>query len=71
MMKNNAGSMKRAANVPLAVAVVLTMGALCPSQALAQVPGRFYWKTLSGANAVPLIELTMTGTAFASDRVSQ
>ena len=62
MMKNNAGSMKRAANVPLAVAVVLTMGALCPSQALAQVPGRFYWKTLSGTNAVPLIFESISGS---------
>ena len=61
MMKNNAGSMKRAANVPLAVAAVLTMGVLCPSQALAQVPGRFYWKTLSGANAVPLIFESISG----------
>jgi hypothetical protein len=63
MRKRNAGSMKPVANAPLAVAAVLAMGALCPPQALAQVPGRFYWKTLSGANAVPLIVESISGNA--------
>jgi hypothetical protein len=45
----------------LIVATMLAMGALCPPQALAQVPARFYWKSLSGANAVPLIFNYVTG----------
>ncbi len=54
-MKNEKDSMKPVAWLWLFVATMLTMGALCPSQTLAQVPARFYWKTLSDANAVPLI----------------
>lgn len=63
MMKNNAGSMRRVASLPLAVAATLAIGALCPPQALAQVPGRFYWKSLSGGNAVPLIYESISGNA--------
>jgi len=63
MMKHNTGSMKPVASLPLAVAAVLAMGALCPPQALAQVPGRFYWKSLSGGNAVPLIYESISGNA--------
>jgi hypothetical protein len=40
---------------------MLAMGAFCPPQALAQVPARFYWKTLSDANAVPLIVNSISG----------
>jgi hypothetical protein len=43
------------------VATMLAMGALRPSQAQAQVPARFYWKTLSNANAVPLIFNSISG----------
>jgi hypothetical protein len=43
------------------VLTLLAAGALCPLQAQSQVPPRFYWKTLSGANAVPLIVTSMTG----------
>jgi hypothetical protein len=39
----------------------LALGALCPLQAMSQVPPRFYWKTLSDANAVPLIVTSMSG----------
>ena len=39
----------------------LAVGVLCPLQAMSQVPPRFYWKTLSGANAVPLIVSSMSG----------
>jgi hypothetical protein len=45
----------------LALVPVLAAGALCPPQASAQVPPRFYWKTLSGANAVPVIVNSMSG----------
>jgi hypothetical protein len=40
---------------------LLALGILCPLQAQSQVPPRFYWKTLSGANAVPLIVTSMSG----------
>ncbi len=45
----------------LVVATLLAMGALCPQQTPAQVPARFYWKTLSDANAVPVIVNSLTG----------
>jgi hypothetical protein len=41
------------------IALVVTWG----SVAVAQVPPRFYWKTLTGANAVPLIYMPMNGNA--------
>jgi hypothetical protein len=44
-----------------AAAAALAMAALCPPQALAQVPARFYWKSLSGANAVPVIFNSLSG----------
>jgi hypothetical protein len=43
------------------VATVLAMGALCPPFAQAQVPARFYWKSLSGGSAVPLIVNSISG----------
>jgi hypothetical protein len=45
------------------VAAMLVTGALCPSQVLAQVPARFYWKSLSGANGVPLVVNSLSGNA--------
>lgn len=45
----------------LTVAAILTIAALCPQQALAQVPARFYLKTLAGANAIPLIYESISG----------
>ena len=41
------------------VATMLVLGTLCPTQA--QAPARFYWKTLSGTNAVPLIVESLSG----------
>jgi hypothetical protein len=43
------------------VVTMLAMGALYPLQALSQVPARFYWKTLSGANAIPVIVNSTSG----------
>lgn len=43
------------------VATVLALGVLGPARALAQVPARFYLKTLSDANAVPLILNSLSG----------
>ena len=53
--------MKPVAWLQLVIATVLAIGMLCPPQALAQVPARFYWKTLSNANAVPLIVESISG----------
>jgi hypothetical protein len=60
-MEIEGGSMKQATRLRLAVVMMLALGALCSQQALAQVPPRFYWKTLSNANAVPLIAETLSG----------
>jgi len=53
--------MKPVAWLQLVIATVLAIGMLCPPKALAQVPARFYWKTLSNANAVPLIVESISG----------
>jgi Putative MetA-pathway of phenol degradation/Chaperone of endosialidase len=60
-MKNHGSSMKPVASVRLLVAAMLAIGAFCPLQTMAQVPPRFYWEPLSGANAVPLIVESVTG----------
>jgi hypothetical protein len=43
------------------IAAMVVSGALCPRPALAQTPARFYWKTLSGANGVPVIVNSISG----------
>jgi Putative MetA-pathway of phenol degradation len=43
------------------VVALFAVAMLAPLQALAQVPARFYWKSLSGSNAVPLIVNSMSG----------
>ena len=60
-MKNDGSPVKPVASLRLVVATMLTMGALLPPQALAQMPARFYWKTLSGGSAVPLIYESISG----------
>jgi hypothetical protein len=40
---------------------MLAAAALFPQHMLAQTPPRFYWKTLSGANAVPVIVNSISG----------
>lgn len=60
-MKYNHHPMKPVSRLWWAVAVTIALGALLTPPALAQMPGRFYWKTLSGANAVPLIFNSMSG----------
>ena len=54
--------MKPKNGLRLVVATMLALGVLGPLEALAQVP-RFYWKSLSGAYAVPLIVESMSGNA--------
>jgi len=60
-MRNDGGPVRPVAWLGLVVAAMLAAGALCPPQALAQVPARFYWKTLSDADAVPLIVNSLSG----------
>jgi hypothetical protein len=60
-MNNGIDPMKPVAFLWVLLAMTLAMEALCPPQALAQVPARFYWKTLSDADAVPLIYESLSG----------
>jgi hypothetical protein len=53
--------MNPVARLRWSVLVLVATGVLLPLQAMSQVPPRFYWKTLSGANAVPLIVTSMSG----------
>jgi len=62
--------MKPKNGLRLVVAAMLVMGALCAQAALAQVPARFYWKPLSGANAVPLIVESLSGNTNPFDPAS-
>jgi hypothetical protein len=50
----------RSGYLPVAI-IALIM--LCQMSALAQVPPRFYWQSLSGANAVPVIFQSLSGNA--------
>jgi hypothetical protein len=58
---NDGSSRRRIVRSWLAAASVLAVGALFAPPAPAQVPARFYWKSLSGGNAVPLIVNSMSG----------
>jgi hypothetical protein len=60
-MDDESSSRRRVARAWLALASALVLCALWSPEALAQP--RFYWKTLSGANAVPLIFQSMSGNA--------
>jgi hypothetical protein len=61
VMNDDSRSTRGFARLPLALAWVIALGALAPAGASAQVPPRFYWKSLSGANAVPLIVNSISG----------
>jgi len=60
-MINHVGLAKRTAWVLRVVATLLAASLLGGPQASAQVPARFYWKTLSDGNAVPLIFNSING----------
>jgi hypothetical protein len=60
-MNENGDTMKKLTWRRCVVLVMMAVGALAPLQALAQVPARFYWKSLEGANAIPLIVTSMSG----------
>jgi hypothetical protein len=61
MMRHENSLRKSVAPLVVAVVLVLAVGALWSPQASAQVPARFYWKTLSGATAVPVIVNSISG----------
>ena len=44
-------------------AIIIALSLLCQMSALAQVPPRFYWQSLAGANAVPVIFQSLSGNA--------
>jgi hypothetical protein len=44
-------------------APIVALAFLCPMFALAQLPPRFYWKSLADANAVPVIFQSLSGNA--------
>ncbi|NDV12565.1 transporter [Crenobacter caeni] len=52
---------RRFAQLPLAAAALFAMSGVGPAQA--EVPARFYWKTLTGGSAVPLIVESISGNA--------
>lgn len=60
-MRNNKNPMKPASWLWAVFATLLVMGAFVPPPAQAQLPARFYWKTLSFANAVPLVYESFSG----------
>ena len=55
--------MKKLNRAGWSAAALLALAALAPTQVLAQVPGRFYWKNLSGGNAVPVIFNSISGNS--------
>jgi hypothetical protein len=60
-MSHEDSSRRRSGVVRLALASALALGALAAPPASAQVPARFYWHTLSGGNAVPVIVNSISG----------
>jgi hypothetical protein len=60
-MKNKEFLKKSVLCAGLAAAVVSAVGLFCPPQSLAQVPARFYWKSLSGGNGVLTIFESISG----------
>jgi hypothetical protein len=60
-MRNVAELMRHVVWLRFLPAMILVMGVLSPPEASAQMPARFYWKTLDGGNAVPLIVNSISG----------
>ena len=57
----------RALRPTLAAAIVWTVVAVSATPSFGQVPPRFYWKSLTGARAVPLIGMSLGGNASPVD----
>jgi len=49
------------------VGAIVALAIICPTFAFAQIPPRFYWKSLAGANAVPVIYQSLSGNANPMD----
>jgi hypothetical protein len=60
-MKNDGGRMNTVSWLRCGAVALVAAGVLAPPQANAEVPPRFYWKSLAGANAVPVIFESMSG----------
>ena len=60
-MNNQTNPMQPAIRVQYLGAALIVLGALGATQAQAQMPARFYWKTLAGGEAVPLIVESISG----------
>ena len=50
-------------NLPLILALAISFVAVGLTPASGQVPPRFYWKSLSGGNGVPVIGMFLNGNA--------
>ena len=50
------------------IIVAVVLGMFGSMAAYAQVPPRFYWKTLQGMNAVPVIAMSVSGNSNPLDR---
>jgi hypothetical protein len=61
LMRNNGIRLKGPACLRLIAVLLFASVVLCPSYSQAQMPARFYLKTLAGANAVPLIYESISG----------
>ena len=62
-MNNDGASTRSTPWAGWIAATTIALAALAPQQVLAQVPARFYWKTLSGGNAVPVVFNSLSGNA--------
>lgn len=67
----NTNSLKPAKWIRSAATALFAMGLLVAQVAQAQMPARFYWKTLDGANAVPLIVNSLSGNTNPFDSSHQ
>lgn len=60
-MKDFRNPMKSVKWLQLAIVAMLAAGLFCPPPAQAQLPARFYWKSLTGAQAVPVVYESLSG----------
>lgn len=60
-MKSEGSRLKTVWCLWLVVVTMLSLGTLCSTPSLAQVPARFYWKSLSNSNGVPLVVQSVSG----------